>query len=142
VLQEIATKSERLRAALHSPKSDMDMGVLGVEVRDGDPLQGGLKLLFHSAHEVAGKAREIQPVAELRRDDDLPQPKVALGLPGLESFRDFDSTRVSVESGSASWAGGALSLDVSAVCPPLSSDGVSRIRDPDRAALTSPGPGT
>jgi hypothetical protein len=81
MLQKIAIKSERLPAAPHSPKSDMDVGVLGVGVWDGDPLQGGLKLPFQSAHEIAGKAREVQPVTELRREDNLPEPKVARGLP-------------------------------------------------------------
>jgi hypothetical protein len=88
-------------------------------VRDCDPLQGSPELQLHPGHEVASEAREIQPVSELRRDDDLPEPRIACGLPRLETFRDLDPAGGAVESGGASQTGGALPLDVSAVCTPL-----------------------
>ena len=46
-----------------TPKGDMDMRVLGIEMRHRDPLQAGAEVLLHPRNEIARRF-QVDPVAE------------------------------------------------------------------------------
>lgn len=55
----------------HAPDNDMGMGMVGVVMVDGDPVEARLEVLLHLPHEVAGEGPQVGHVARvLRRDDE------------------------------------------------------------------------
>jgi hypothetical protein len=58
---------------------DVRVGVAGVEVVDGDPVQPGVEVLFHLPHQVADEGLQVrQSGAVLGRDDEAELVRVAL----------------------------------------------------------------
>jgi hypothetical protein len=51
--------------------------MLRVEVRHGHPFERRVEIGFHAAHHVPREALQVETLAELRGDDQLPQPWVA-----------------------------------------------------------------
>jgi hypothetical protein len=47
-------------------------GVIGVEVRRGDPLQCGIEITGNALHQVSCQTHQVDLVCELGRHDDLP----------------------------------------------------------------------
>ena len=93
----------------------VNMGMLRVEVGDGVPFERPVKVRFHARHDVPSEPRQIQTLAELRRDDQLPQPRVPAALPGLKSWRDVYTVRARLEAGLFGFEGCILPCDVTAV---------------------------
>jgi len=56
----------------YSSERNVDVGMFSVEVTDGNPLQGNTDILLDVLHQIARQAREINALAEFRRDYDLP----------------------------------------------------------------------
>jgi len=53
-----------------APDDDMGMGMAGVVVIHGDPIEAGVQVLLHLPHEVAGEAAQIIHLAGVFRRDD------------------------------------------------------------------------
>jgi len=65
--------------------------------------------------------RQVHPVTELGRHDELPQAFIPGGLPLAKTIGDIDATFRSVEAGLGGAAlAGTLASDVASVGPPLS----------------------
>jgi hypothetical protein len=84
---------EFLAAGLESSERDVDVWVLCVEVRHCHPFERRVKIGLGAAHYVPSQPLQVEPLAELRGDDQLPQPWVAALLPFLKFGRDIYAGR-------------------------------------------------
>ena len=69
---------------VHSSKSDVNVGMLGVVMDGGDPFELSAQVMFHPMHQLASILLEVQAVTKLGRYDDLEEPLVAGSLPFVE----------------------------------------------------------
>src|SRR4051794_27186388 len=103
------------------------MRMLRVEMRHGDPLQRSPKVPLGLFHDIAGQPFEVEPFAELRRDNDLPKTLVTGLLPVAERLGNIDlATRVT-EASRAGVRGGAPRENVPPGSPPLPFHPVRRV---------------
>jgi hypothetical protein len=118
---EIPIKPDRPSCRANSPKCHMDVWVLGIVVRDGDPFERGPKVLFHPGDKIASEALQVDSVAEFWRYDQLPETLVTRLLPTFEPPRDVDRLVAAIESSSfrITLAGCALAGQVSTMGSPL-----------------------
>jgi len=68
-----------------SPQGNVNVGVLGVEVPDGHPLQSGAKVPFHPLHQFPRQLLQVNAFAKLRRHNKFPQSCVTLLLPSVKA---------------------------------------------------------
>jgi hypothetical protein len=130
------TQMQRVSVA-PDPQSDVHVRVFGIAVSHGNPLQRSVQVPFHPAQNVAGESEQIDAVAKLRRDDQLPQALVSCGLPFGELSCNFNSLPGGVET---RWSVVTLrpspfALDVPTVGAPMAGSRVAGVDDPDRATL-------
>ena len=55
--------------------------MFSIEMTDGNPFQRNSDILLDLFHQIARQAREVNALAEFRRDYDLPQALVPRSLP-------------------------------------------------------------
>jgi hypothetical protein len=79
-------------------QSDMNVGMVRIEVRDGYPLQPQIQVLFYPSHQLSGVPLQIEAFAEFRRDDQLEQALVAGGLPLAQRLGNIDAIVGGAES--------------------------------------------
>jgi hypothetical protein len=104
-------------------------------VRRGHPFEACSEIPLHALHQIAGQLRQVHPVTELGRHDQLPHAFIPDGLPLAETIRDIDATFRSIESGLGGAAlAGSLTGDIASVGPPLCAGAILRVRDPHGTA--------
>ena len=87
---------------IHSPQRHVDMGIFRIVVHRRNPLQrGAAKLLLNPAHQLAREPLQIELLAELGRNDELPHPLIPGALPAVEPFRNGDRVGAGLLTGSA-----------------------------------------
>src|ERR1035438_8747726 len=89
LLDVVAGESQGAGVGLPAQRN-VDVGMVSVEMGNGDPLQALAQVVFHPGYQLPGVAAEIEPFAELRRDDQLEQSLVAGCLPSVQGFGDVD----------------------------------------------------
>jgi hypothetical protein len=96
----------------------MYMGVLGIVMSDGYPFEFGTEILFHSLHHVPGKALQIDAVAELRPQNELPEELIPVRLPLLQATGHVNSLPGLIEPSPfrVSFEGCALACQVPPMC--------------------------
>lgn len=95
------------------------------------------QIASHSRHQLAGENLEINPVAELRRDSELPHLFVSSLLPAIQLGRDIDRLTLVIEPYGL-WidnVGGSFACNVASVRSPLAFHFASRIRYANRTTL-------
>src|SRR5581483_10871831 len=118
---------------------DVRMRVAGVEVVDGHPVEPGVEVAFHLAHEVADEGLEIgEPRAFIGGDHEAELVRVLLG-PVQESPRMHVVARRPIETARGSLAGDAAAddvLEMRACCAEIAADDarVARLDDDTPAA--------
>jgi len=70
---------------------DVNMRVGGVVMLDRHPLEVHAEVALQGPDEFAGVTAEIQSLALLGRDDELPQARIPGTLPAREPRRDVDA---------------------------------------------------
>ena len=116
-----------------SADPNVDVRVVGVVVRHGDPIQVSGEVEAHAVHEVPGEAGEVEVGAVFGGEDDLEEALVAGALPLSEALGDIGDVAVGVEAGH--FFSGAFAGDVTAVGGPLASYAIGRVGDSHGAAL-------
>src|SRR3954453_20670591 len=125
---------QRLAMRVDASKTNMDMGMLGVEVFDGHPLERSKQIALHLLHHVPGELIEIDPGSELGREDQPPEPLGARGLPTLEALGNVDGSVLRIEA-CILRTRGALTAGVLGMRGPLSARLVTRVGDPNGTTL-------
>ena len=77
-------KRSGMSFVVHSSKSDVNVGMLGVVMDGCDPFELCAQVEFHPFHQLASVLLEIQAVSKLSRYDDFEEPLVAGALPFVE----------------------------------------------------------
>jgi hypothetical protein len=77
MLQVFPVEKKTLPVVPDATNYDMHVGVLRIVMRHGDPFEGCPKILCDSSNQVAREALHIDPFAEFRRDNYLPNPRIA-----------------------------------------------------------------
>jgi hypothetical protein len=108
----------------------------------GNPLQSRAQIFLHSAHDLARQLVQVDSFAEFRRNDQFPEPRVAILLPAIQDFRRRDGLAPITKGATRTALGRALASDVPDVCSPLASDSVWREHHADRVALLERPPTT
>ena len=82
-LDVVAGDDEVLAVLAHAAHEQMDVGMVGVPVIDGDPIELGAEVLFHLPDEVAGEGLEVRHLhGVLGRDDEPEMMPVVLAALG------------------------------------------------------------
>jgi hypothetical protein len=68
----IPIQPECLASVIEATESHMDVGMFRVEVRNRHPFEGFVEVGFHAPHHVARKSLQVETLAELGGDDQLP----------------------------------------------------------------------
>jgi hypothetical protein len=71
-LDVIPIQTELLAFGIAPPECDVDVGMLRVEVRHSHPFERRMEICLDAAHHVPCQPLQINTVAELRGDDQLP----------------------------------------------------------------------
>ena len=75
----VARDDEVLPVLADAAHDDMDVGVVGVPVLDGPPVEAGAEILFHPRHQLADEALEVAHLRRvLGRDDEAKMVPVVL----------------------------------------------------------------
>jgi len=136
VLEVIAFETERFSVLANAAKCNMNVWVIGIEVRDCSPLEARIEIPRHTLHQVAGQLRQVDLVSELRRHDDLPHAFIAGRLPLVQTSGNIDPLLGGVKPSLNSTAlAGALAGDVASVRPPLPARGILCVHDAHSAPL-------
>ena len=106
-----------------------------VEMHHSYPFEGFVQVGFHATHHVARKSLQVETLAELGGDDQLPQPWIGALLPFKKFRRDFDAGGFRGEPGPLGLERSALPRNIFAVRSPMPRDAIAGIRDPDRTVL-------
>jgi hypothetical protein len=81
VADVLSIQPEFLAPFVQPPESDVDMGMLRVEMRLGRPFERCVEISFHPTHHVSCKPLQIEPLPEFGRDYQFPDPGIAHLLP-------------------------------------------------------------
>ena len=135
VLNICARKRER--RSVRSPAADdqVDVRMLRVEMRHGDPLQRSPEVPLRLLDDVAGQPLEVESFTELGRDDDLPKTLVTGFLPFAQRVGDIDIATGVTEARMARILSGAFPGDVHSMSAPLAFRPVRRVGHANRTAL-------
>ena len=82
----VARDDEILVIVGPAPDNDMDVGMLGIPVIDGDPVEAGAQVAFGVGHEVAGESFDIREFAGVFGRDNEPEMMPVLLAPLSESL--------------------------------------------------------
>jgi hypothetical protein len=117
----------------------MDMRMLRVVVNYADPFQLGTSVVLDSLQHIAGQPLEVYAVAELGRENQLPEALVPGLLPFAEEAGHVDALFFRIEARRILFVfdGRTLTHDIAAMCTPLPRRGVCGIGDSHRTALES-----
>ena len=125
MLDVIAFEAERFSVLANAAKCNVNVRVIGIEVRDRSPLEARIEVPGNALHQVAGQLHEVDLVSELRRHDDLPHAFIAGGLPLVQTSGDVDPSLGGVKPGlNCTALARALAGDVASVCFPLPARGI------------------
>ena len=69
----VARDDEVLPVLADAPHYDVDVGIVGVPVLDGPPVQAGAEILFHAGHQLAGETLEVAHLLGILGRDDEPE---------------------------------------------------------------------
>ncbi|HME69052.1 MAG TPA: hypothetical protein VKM54_04200 [Myxococcota bacterium] len=100
----------------------------GIEVRNSHPVEENTEIPLHRRHEFACVLAEVESLAGLGRDDELPKARISCAFPPADAIGDIDLFLGGVEA----LAGTALLLgsfarQVTSMGPPV---GAATIPDP------------
>jgi len=136
MLHVFTFETERSAVLANPTQSDVNVRVIGIEVRYRNPFEVGIKIPCHALRQVASQPDQVNLVSKLRRQDELPQAFIAGGLPLVETSGDIETSLGRIKSGfSGAPLAGTLPGDVASVCLPLSVCGILRVHHPHRASL-------
>src|SRR5262249_43124483 len=83
-LLDVVTAEPKRAGFRLTAEGNVDVRVAGIEVRDCNPLQTSAQIPFHPGEQFSGMPSQVEPFAEFRRHDQLKEPLVAGGLPGVQ----------------------------------------------------------
>src|SRR5437773_3167483 len=136
MLHVVTFETERSSVLANPTQSDVNVRVIGIEVRYGNPFEASIEIPYHALRQVAGQPDQVHLVSKLRRQDELPQACIAGGLPLVETSGDLETSLGRIKSGfSGAPLAGTLPSDVAPMCLPLSACGILRVHPPYRASL-------
>ena len=136
MLHVVAFETERFSILADATQSDVNVGVIGIEVRYSNPFEVGIEIPCHALHQLAGQLHKVYLVSELRRQDELPQAFIAGGLPLVETSGDIDPSLSRIKPGlHGAPLAGALAGDVAPVRLPLPAGGILRVHHPHGTSL-------
>ena len=108
----------------------MNVGMGRIVVLDRNPLEAAPEVSFDGCKELARMALQVQPVASLGRDDELPDPRIAGALPRTEATGEVESLARSVEAEPRPIGRlRALASEVAPMRSPLASAAVPQVAD-------------
>jgi hypothetical protein len=129
-------ETERFSIRTNAAQSDVNVRVIGIEVRYRNPFEVGIKIPCHALRQVASQPDQVNLVSKLWRQDELPQAFIAGGLPLVETSGDIETSLGCIKPGfSGAPLAGTLPGDVAPMCLPLSACGILRVHHPHRASL-------
>ena len=83
-------KTERFAVVANAAQRDVNVRVIGIEVRYGNPFEVGIEIPFHALYQAACQLHQVYLVSKLRRHDEFPHPFIAGELPLVETSGDVD----------------------------------------------------
>jgi hypothetical protein len=131
----IPIQLECLAAGIDASERNVDVGMFRVEVRYRYPFERRMEVGSHPAHHVPRQSLQVETVAELGRDYQLPKPRIAAILPIAKSGSNIDTCRIRAEAGFLRFERRTLSRDISAMRVPMACNPIARVAHPDRAVL-------
>src|SRR5437879_11066419 len=94
-------ETERSAVLANPTQSDVNVRVIGIEVRYGNPFEASIEIPCHALRQVAGQPDQVHLVSKLRRQDELPQAFIASGLPLVETCGDLETSLGRIKPGSS-----------------------------------------
>jgi hypothetical protein len=91
----VARDVENLHIIGDASDNDVGMGMAGVVVIHGYPIEAGVQVLLHLPHEIAGEAAQIAHLAGVFRRDD--EPELVAVLPA--ALDEFTAVRLVLDRG-------------------------------------------
>ena len=87
----IPIQLECLAAGIDAPERNVDVGMFRVEVRYRYPLERRMEVGSHPTHHVPRQSPQVETLAELGRDYQLPKPRIAAILPFAKPGSNVDT---------------------------------------------------
>jgi hypothetical protein len=107
-----------------------------IEVLDPHPFEVEAQVPLHRRHEFARVLTEIEPLAGLGRDDELPKTRISRFFPLGEATRDVDPLLAGIEAeASLSLLLGAFAREIPTVGSPVGATAIRRVPHLDDALL-------
>lgn len=98
VFDVVPIQLERLARGIQTSQRNVDVGMFGVEVGYGHPFERSAKIHLDTAHHIPGQPLQVETLAELRGDDQLPEPWIAALLPFKKFRSDIEARGLRGES--------------------------------------------
>ena len=128
LLDVVGMDLEGLASGISTAHQKVHVRVVGVVVVDGHPFQTGTQVALHLRDEGAGVRLEVELVAVLGRDNELPEPLIARPLPAAEGRGELDPLTFRAEASALpALALGALPGQVGAVRGPGGTPPILRV---------------
>jgi hypothetical protein len=135
VADVLSIQPEFLAPFIQAPESDVDVGMLRVEMRHSSPFERSVKIGFHPAHHVSREALQVEPLTEFGRDYQFPDPWIARLLPLLKPKRNIDASSFCGEPRFVGLERSTFPHDVFAMRAPMPADPITGISQADRTVL-------
>src|SRR5437870_8783147 len=117
MLHVVTFETERSAVLANPTQRDVNVRVIGIEVRYGNPFEASIEIPYHALRQVAGQPDQVHLVSKLRRQDELPQACIAGGLPLVETSGDLETSLGRIKPGfSGAPLAGTLPGDVAPMC--------------------------
>jgi hypothetical protein len=93
----VAGYQKRPSFPIDASDQDVDVRMQGVVVVNGDPLEAPSEVVLYAMNELSGMSSKVQLLTELRRHDQLPEPRILLSFPGAESLLQLHLVALAVK---------------------------------------------
>jgi hypothetical protein len=122
---------ELLAPGIHTSERNVDMRMFRVEVRDSHPFERTPQIGLDTTHHVPRQPLQVETLAELRGDYQLPQPWITTLLPFKKLGSDIDAGGFGGESGFSLLQRSTLPRNVPAMRAPMAANPIGGIGHPD-----------
>src|SRR3954451_450117 len=99
VLDVVPLKAQGRAVPIDTPKRDVNVRMLRIEVGGSHPFEGGTMLPNHVSKELTCQLLQVKPFSELWRYDHLPDAFVACLLPSVKDLSHMTVLAVLIETG-------------------------------------------
>jgi hypothetical protein len=131
----IPIQPECLAAGIDASERNVDVGMFGIEVRCRYPFERRMQVGSHPTHHVPRQSLQVDTLAKLGRDYQLPKPRIVAILPFAKPGSNIDTCRFRAKAGFLRFERRTLTGDVSAMRVPMACNPIARIAHPNGTVL-------